>query len=464
MLKLLPAAILTIVCLSCEKGAAETQFGLSYIYIPQATVSGGTNNQYPVPSGDGEYTHNYRLDMDMSRFNIILGVLKSGMQTNKGFSVDIVPMLEETEKIIASGAIPGAVLMPAYELPSSVEVPQGVNTASFSLSLDFETLNKSEYAGKKFVLQVGIANPTEYELAENNTEVLVILDYNAARKIVLDATGAPGIIYTYKVTGGNKNVVKFDASQSVNVETLTWNFGDGSPSATGLEQRHVYEESGEYTVEVVAEGKSGSEVRESFVVEIDYVEWTGLQGGSMEEGDEIYWETVAFNAYNEFPYVFGYTGDSPDGGKGGCLQVGAVSNDGRGLQLVQKVDVVADTDYRVSARLKAPENCRGMKISLSVNDKKESVLDADDKHFFSLNSWGNWGTGTAPDGSHYSYAVDGDFLEIAKQYGSGSGLAVDGIYHASESGFVYVSVGVLSHWGEMPADILFDEIMFEPVE
>lgn len=39
--------------LSCQKGDSEVDYGNSFIYIPQAMVSGGINNYYNVPSGGG---------------------------------------------------------------------------------------------------------------------------------------------------------------------------------------------------------------------------------------------------------------------------------------------------------------------------------------------------------------------------------------------------------------------------
>ena len=73
---LLAAVITGTVISSCEKAASDKDFGFSKIYMPQAIFkSGGTSNNYPVPSGSDSSTYNYLVEAKDKKLNIILGAL-----------------------------------------------------------------------------------------------------------------------------------------------------------------------------------------------------------------------------------------------------------------------------------------------------------------------------------------------------------------------------------------------------
>lgn len=156
-------------------------YGEAYIYMPQATVSGGIDNMYVVPSGGGEMTYNFK--PDNGKIDIALGVSRSATFRGEGFTVDIVVRQDKTNEFVASGTLTNAVALPenSYSLPSQVTVT-GSNSATFYLSVDSAMLiNDLAYTGQKMVLAVGIANPTAYAISDNNNLTMVIIDVDAMR-------------------------------------------------------------------------------------------------------------------------------------------------------------------------------------------------------------------------------------------------------------------------------------------
>lgn len=159
----------------------KLEYGEAFIYMPQATTTGGVNTLYTVPSGGGEMTYNFQ--SENGKINIILGVMRSATFAGEDFTVDIVTMKDETDKLIESGQVRNSVPMPdnIYTLPSKVTVSNS-NEAVFYLSVDSATLiNDLAYTGQNMVLTVGLANPTKYELADNNTFTNIILNIDAIR-------------------------------------------------------------------------------------------------------------------------------------------------------------------------------------------------------------------------------------------------------------------------------------------
>lgn len=172
------------ICMTgCEKGAAEEDFGMSYIYMPQATASGGTNNYYYVPSGDGTNTYNYKLDGERRKLQVILGVLRSGMTSNSGFSVGVKAMIESSRQTVATGSVIDGFVPDdnSFRLPTVVDVPTGKLSESFYLEIDYSVVMAEENSGKKLVLEVGLENPSQFELAEKNTSTTVIVDIDAMK-------------------------------------------------------------------------------------------------------------------------------------------------------------------------------------------------------------------------------------------------------------------------------------------
>jgi len=168
---------------ACDKSAGAADYGFAYIYMPQATVDGGLDNNYAVPSGSGVYTYNFRIDSANRQLQIMLGVLRSGDVPNAAFSVDIIVRTDTTNQIISNGLVGKGMVFPStlYSLPQKVNVAANQNSAGFYMTVPADALKDAVYTDKKLVLVVGLANPSKFELSATNTSTVVILDVNAIR-------------------------------------------------------------------------------------------------------------------------------------------------------------------------------------------------------------------------------------------------------------------------------------------
>lgn len=167
---------------SCSKDDSKKEFGYSKIYMPQAILkSGGTNNNYPVPSGTDSSTYNYQVDETNNKVNIILGAALTG-PGKEAFAVDITVDNDTVMQLLNTGTLDPALyeLMPVsmYTIPERLEVSQGSASATFFVSLDIAQLKLDIYAGKYLVLAVKIANPDKYELNTQLSTTIIILDVN----------------------------------------------------------------------------------------------------------------------------------------------------------------------------------------------------------------------------------------------------------------------------------------------
>lgn len=169
------AALSTLLAVSCQKGDGDVDYGNSLIYIPQATVNGGIDNYYNVPAGGAENTVNFAVAEE--DVEVYLGVLLSGKAASTGFTVGVQANADATAS--AAQAL-GATVLPetAYQLPATVSVPSGKNSATFKLLVDKASLKS--YTGK-YVLAVELVSPSAYELAEKATTVVVVIDADALK-------------------------------------------------------------------------------------------------------------------------------------------------------------------------------------------------------------------------------------------------------------------------------------------
>lgn len=166
----------TFLAFSCQKGDGEADYGNSLIYIPQATVSGGIDNYYNVPSGAAENTHNF--GVSETDVDIYLGVMLSGKKTSSGFSVGIV---EDSEASAAAAVSLGATVLPssAYNLPSTVNVASGKNSGMFNLALQKAFIQENSGT---YVLALKLSDPSDYELSSKATSVVVVIDVDSLKK------------------------------------------------------------------------------------------------------------------------------------------------------------------------------------------------------------------------------------------------------------------------------------------
>ena len=183
------AVLLAVLLTGCFKSYNEDDVGFARIYIPQATIT-GLDNSYPVPRGAFGVNTSYTCFYKDGSLNIALGVVRSGsFAVQKAFSVSISMSQEETTDYLAKMEEDGedAVQIPSgmYDLPGSVSVEAGKNTGTFYMSVNMNSLASQsallmgDNEWKKLVLAVKISNPTEYELSDANTSIVVIIDLNS---------------------------------------------------------------------------------------------------------------------------------------------------------------------------------------------------------------------------------------------------------------------------------------------
>lgn len=175
---LLLASFCALALTACDSDG-DADYGFGKIYMPQAVSTGGLNNSYAVPSGDGEFTCNFRVESGTVK--VILGVTRSGkLSDKKGYTVDVYTSAEQTAAAVAAlggQAMPDGI----YSLPTMVVVPDGKTGETFYLDIPVAAISRDEYAGKRLVLSVGVRNPSAYELSETGTSTAVVVDVDALK-------------------------------------------------------------------------------------------------------------------------------------------------------------------------------------------------------------------------------------------------------------------------------------------
>ena len=183
------AVLSAFVLTGCIKADTDLDYGFPLIYMPQATVT-QINNYYTIPRGPIEEYSTYNCYYENGKLNIVLGVSRAGKIANtKGFSVTLSVAQAETASAVAAmneaGGVEAMVLPNVYTLPSSITVEAGKNSGAVYMSVDMNALAQIDdivvdNQWKRLVLAVEISNPTEYELSDTNTSVVIIIDLNSS--------------------------------------------------------------------------------------------------------------------------------------------------------------------------------------------------------------------------------------------------------------------------------------------
>ena len=182
-------AAMAFILAGCEPSDAEKDYGFPKIYIPQATVT-GLDNTYPIPNGPLDQNKSYVCYFENGKLNIALGVVRAGaLADEKAFTVDLNISDTETERKIAEdeGKETPVAELPVNlcTIPDKISVKAGENTGTCYISVDLNALSSQTSSllvdgiYKLLVLGLEISNPTEYELAETNTSVVIVLDLNS---------------------------------------------------------------------------------------------------------------------------------------------------------------------------------------------------------------------------------------------------------------------------------------------
>jgi PKD repeat protein len=253
------------------------------------------------------------------------------------------------------------------------------------------------------------------------------------------------------------NVVFNNSSTAVDVtaaNAVVWDFGDNTTS-TVLSPTHKYPAFGNYTVKLTVIGLLGDTATTSQLVSVNNRNL--LQGGGMETADGVYWSV--WSSQNNITPEFGYTGDKPSGGSGGCLSFPSYSNgSGSTNELIyQPVLVEKGAQYKLSAQVKLPGGGSQVYLQFYITTDPNTWVETA-QGFLMLNTWHGWGSQTA------SVPVDGDLATLVSQYGMyGFGAATGGVYTATATGTVYIGIQAGTWAGYSNGNFLVDNVSFEQV-
>lgn len=187
--RIISSALLSVSFLAfcaCETNDATKDYGFPVIYMPQATVT-GLDNSYPVPGGPMDQLTSYNCNVKDGKLNVVVGVMRAGyIAKPQGFTVNLGVNADETSRKLAEYSEKGiaAMALPegSYSVPSKITVPDGESGATCYVSIDLAALAahkgeiRTEEGCKLLVLGLGISGPTAYELAEENTSIVMVID------------------------------------------------------------------------------------------------------------------------------------------------------------------------------------------------------------------------------------------------------------------------------------------------
>ena len=201
------AAACLLLC-SCEEADNVKDLGYALVYIPQAT-STGLDNSYNIPQGPLDQNTYYvcRYNKDSGDLEIALGVTRSGyLHEQKAFTVDLGVCEAQTQSKLDEYAEKGtpatAIPTDICTIPSKISVEAGKNTGTCYVGVNLKKLamqQASLYVDdtyKLLVLGLEISNPTEYELAEKNTSVVIILNLNHSAWDSVSSSAAEAAVRT----------------------------------------------------------------------------------------------------------------------------------------------------------------------------------------------------------------------------------------------------------------------------
>ena len=192
--KILLLTIALIAAGACQKSDATKDYGFAKVYIPQAGVT-GLDNSYPIPLGPFYQNRDYccKYDPATGMLQIVVGVIRSGYFSQQaGYKASLGLCKSETDRKLAEYAakvIPAMELTPEYcTIPAAIEVKQGQSGETCYVGVDMKALSLQRTSlvsdGRYKLLVLGLeisqlSGPAEYQLADKNTSVVVVLDLNS---------------------------------------------------------------------------------------------------------------------------------------------------------------------------------------------------------------------------------------------------------------------------------------------
>ena len=245
---------LSITLVSCEYSTdiRPATYPEQLIYMPAAYGGNFVIDDISRKRGDLPFEGNpyrYVVDTTGRKFNVPLGVYRSGINNDGAFKIDIAVNSDTINKLLLiSGELPvGTVLLGAnkYSIVNSVVMADGEELAPFDLVINLDSL-LNNYPNKIYALGVGISS-TQRKTNPNLSTTIVVIDTKIMK---------PTANFTYSVDGTNSKQITFTNSSLMAVN-YSWNFGDGSAASIVANPSYTYAAAGTYTVTLTAIGITG---------------------------------------------------------------------------------------------------------------------------------------------------------------------------------------------------------------
>lgn len=221
------------------------------LYLPAAikgvyTIDALTQKMLanPTPGSPSRY----QINRETNRFEIPLGVFRSGMNPGGKISVNIATNQDTVSALIASGTLEDTEILPGdkYTISHrSLEMLSGQQNADFIVSVDFGFIKQQ--APQKYAFAISISSTEQQSNPKFNT-VVVLID----TKILIQEA-----LFSFQVDAMDKKKISFK-SESKYALTYAWDFGDNT-SSNEENPVHIYEIAGDYEVGLTVTGLYGDE-------------------------------------------------------------------------------------------------------------------------------------------------------------------------------------------------------------
>jgi PKD domain/Domain of unknown function (DUF1735) len=239
---------------SCNKKDLVVDFnypaatvGISQAAI--ATVGPGANGIFSITPKIFGQPYRYIADVAAVKFNVPIGIIKSGVNVSGSVSVTVAAITDTVTKLITAGKLPATTeLLPAaaFTLPASADLADGETNGTFTLAVDLNFLKTN--IAKKYAIAVGISS-TAPGLINSKLSIAVI--YIEPAQVLL-----PVANFSNSVDNSNKTAAFINLS--ANGVSYSWNYGDGSAPETIPSPSHKYAASGSYTITLTTTGITGT--------------------------------------------------------------------------------------------------------------------------------------------------------------------------------------------------------------
>ncbi|OAQ39787.1 hypothetical protein A5893_09425 [Pedobacter psychrophilus] len=257
LINMLGIASLFFIISSCDyKEVGDAPYASQKIYIPAAAVAdGGANLNLPysintvaVPERDFRYV----INNTTNRFNVPLGVYRSGANLGGAVNVTITTPADTIGRLITAGTLTNTVLIPSdkFTIEPSVTVKDGSDFEPFTLSIDLPYLLANTTRNYAIAVKVGSAT-----VASNVKYSTVIIVINPA--FLIPTASFTSTVNVVNNAGTITRTAVFN-NTSTNGVSFSWNFGDGSPAVTTRSPSRVYAAAGTYRVRLTTTGAVGT--------------------------------------------------------------------------------------------------------------------------------------------------------------------------------------------------------------